>query len=89
MPQLIPTPQFAKEFRKLHKNNPKLSKKADKQLQLLISNPNHPSLRLHKLTGKLQEHWSIAINMNLRIIFHYEDQNIILQDLGTHNQVYQ
>ncbi len=50
---------------------------------------NHPSLALHKLTGKLQNHWAFSLAYDLRVIFRYTpDGNILFIDIGTHDEVY-
>lgn len=38
-----------------------------------IEDMNRPSFRLHKLTGKLKEFWSITVRANWRIIFRFDD----------------
>ena len=35
-----------------------------------------PGYRLHQLSGKLSDFWSIKINANYRIIFRFEDGNV-------------
>ncbi len=73
---------FLKLFYKLPKNIQTLS--AEKQV-LFKANPFHPSLRLHKLDGKLKEKWSISINKRYRIIFKIlDDGNIAFISIGTH-----
>lgn len=34
-----------------------------------------PGNRLHKLTGNLQDYWSVSINDQFRIIFRWDDGN--------------
>jgi toxin HigB-1 len=38
-----------------------------------IREMNVPGLRLHRLAGKLKGFWSVTVNANWRIIFHFED----------------
>ncbi|MEK7533357.1 MAG: hypothetical protein AAB542_02880 [Patescibacteria group bacterium] len=52
------TKPFEQEYQKLTKNNRPLQRKILKQLESLELNPNHPSLRLHKLTSSI--YWSIS-----------------------------
>lgn len=82
------SPRFTKEFRKLSATNHKLTNRVDKQLQTLINNPTHPSLHIHKLTGDLDQVWSISVTRSLRISFHFAGSSIILHDIGTHDQLY-
>ena len=50
----------------------------------------HPSLRLHKLKGKLADFYSISINMEYRVIIDFiiKDGEIIPIDIGSHDDVY-
>ena len=79
---------FYKELQVINKNNKPLINKIQKKLKLIIFNPYHPSLRLHKLKGKLDNIWSISINKDLRIVFIKEENEAYFIDIGTHNQVY-
>jgi toxin HigB-1 len=56
----------------------------------LEANPFHPSLRLHKLQGRLSDLHSASINMAYRIsiFFIIEKDQIITVDIGTHDEVY-
>lgn len=78
---------FLKKLEKLKRRDTKIEQKIDKKLKLLVINRNYPSLRLHKLEAK-QDVWSISVDMDLRIIFGYKDSNIILVDIGGHDEVY-
>ena len=42
-----------KKLKKIERKNKKLSLKIENQVALFAKSPRHPSLRLHKLTGKL------------------------------------
>jgi len=61
-----------------------------KVLSLLETNPFHPSLRLHKLSGNIDELHSISIDMQYRMSmeFYIEDEKIIPVNIGTHDEVY-
>ena len=77
----------AKKFFKKHRN---LKEKYIKTIHILESNPYHPSLRLHKLQGKLKEFYLVSIDMEYRIILDFIiiDKEIILIDIGTHDEIY-
>ena len=83
---IYPTPKFLQSLKQKTKKNPSLEKKIKKQLKLLLKQPKHPSLRLHKLTGKRINQHSISIEKNLRITFLKEKNNYILTGLITHDQ---
>jgi len=53
-------------------------------------NPFHPSLRLHKLKGRLSELHSVSINLSYRITIEFlvQGHTIIPVDVGPHDIVY-
>ena len=61
-----------------------------KTLQLLALNPHHPSLRLHRLSGKLEAMYSVSINLSYRITLELliQEGQIIPVDVGDHDAVY-
>jgi len=83
---LYPTPHFKRQLKQKVKKKPPLKSKVKKQLNLLLKQPEHPSLRLHKLTGKRINQYSIFIEKNLRITFLKEKDNYILTDFISHDQ---
>lgn len=82
------TDRFEIQSAKLCKKNNSLSSKIDDTIRMLASNPNHPSLRLHKIHNKPRDSWSISVDMKTRIIFIYEEYGILLVNIGSHDQVY-
>ncbi len=59
--------------------------KACKKEKIFRDNPFHPSLRLHKLKGKLDGLWSISIDMKYRIVFKpMEDGVVLFVSVGVH-----
>ncbi|KKQ24992.1 MAG: hypothetical protein US40_C0004G0030 [Candidatus Roizmanbacteria bacterium GW2011_GWC2_37_13] len=79
---------FDKFFKKLTKNNPSLKEKIKEKITLFQENPHHPSLKLHKLKGKMVEDWSFSVEGNLRIVLTYVDDGVLLVDIGSHDEVY-
>jgi len=79
--------KIAKKFFKKHTN---LKEKYIKTINILQLNPNHPSLRLHKLQGKLKEYYSVSLDMEYRLIIDFIviDNVIYLIDIGSHDNVY-
>ena len=90
MAEILYTDSYLKRARKFIKKHPELVSQYEKTLKLLEINPHHPSLRLHKLHGKLAQLYSASINISYRIsiIFLIEDDKIIPVDLGSHEEVY-
>lgn len=87
---LIYTKSYNNKAKKFIKKHPELLKQYEKTLKLLELNPHHPSLRLHQLKGKLQDLHSVSINISYRICLHLiiTEKEIILVDIGSHNEVY-
>lgn len=86
--QIRISPELANELRILKKKNPKLIKRVNKQLKLFAENPKHPSLRTHKLSGRMKNLWSISVAKDLRMVYLLKDNQAYFVDLGTHDEVY-
>lgn len=62
-----------------------IRKKVIKQETIFVENPFHPSLRLHRLQGKLEGLWSISIDRSYRIIFKpLANGNMLFISIGRH-----
>lgn len=88
--RLIYTKSYNKRAKKFIRKHPDLLGQYEKTLKLLELNPYHPSLRLHELKGKLKGLHSVSINISYRITLEliFTDKDIILVDVGSHEQVY-
>ena len=88
--QLIFPDSYLKRAQKFIRKHPELVKQYEKALLLLELNPYHPSLRLHQLQGRLSGLSSVSINMSYRLIIEFKitETEIILLNIGSHEQVY-
>jgi proteic killer suppression protein len=88
--KLIYTNSYIKRASKFLKKHPDLLSQYQKTLKLLEINPTHPSLRIHPLKGRLKYLYSIFINISYRITleFFVSEKEIILVNVGHHNEVY-
>ena len=88
---LIFTDSYKKRAKRFAKHHPELKEPYRKTLLLLAHNPYHPSLRIHPLKGNLSALHSISINLSYRITLEMiiTDKEIILVNVGSHNDVYQ
>lgn len=88
--RLIYPDSYLKRANKFLKKHPEIRSQYQKTLELLELNPHHPSLRLHRLQGRLASLSSVSINMSYRIVLEIliRDNDIILIDVGHHDQVY-
>ena len=79
---------FKRAFKKISKNKP-VERKFWEKTKLFITEPFHPYLKTHKLSGKLEDLWSFSVEYDLRVIFYFTDKtHAIFIDIGTHNEVY-
>lgn len=80
--------KFTKMFEKnLKKLSPKEQKSVAQKLQMLIQNPFYPSLRTKKVQG-IENVFEMSVNMNIRILWRYENGIIILLlDIGHHKDI--
>jgi len=81
---LIYPDSYNKKAAKFLKKHKELKNQYEKTLKLLELNPQHPSLRLHKLSGRLEGIHSISINITYRIMIDFivKEKEIILIDVG-------
>ncbi|MCL4377060.1 MAG: type II toxin-antitoxin system RelE/ParE family toxin [Actinobacteria bacterium] len=90
MARIIYTESYLRRVKKFIRLHPDIISQYKKTLELLEVNPFHPSLRLHKLKGKLEKLCSISINISYRICvdFIIDEDKIILIDIGKHEDIY-
>jgi len=83
------SPLVQKEILSIQQKDKKLVERIEKQIKLFEDNPKHPSLRIHKLSGKINNMWSISITMSVRMIYILLDEDTALfVKIGTHEEVY-
>jgi len=90
MYSLVFTQAYTRRAIRFLRRHPEARQAYEKTLQLLEVNPFHPSLRLHKLKGRLGDLHSVSINLAYRITIEFliEDRAIIPVALGSHDEVY-
>jgi mRNA-degrading endonuclease YafQ of YafQ-DinJ toxin-antitoxin module len=88
--RLIFTESYNRRAAKRLSKHPDLETNYLKTLLLLQANPHHPSLRLHALSGRLAGLHSISINLAQRITLELmiRDQEVVLVNVGSHDEVY-
>jgi proteic killer suppression protein len=75
------SPQFEKEYKKLPL---RIKLLAEAREDIFRQNPSDVRLKTHKLQGALSEFYAFSVNYQYRIIFHYEDKDIVFDNIGTH-----
>lgn len=81
--------EVQRQLKEINKKDQKLSKKIYKQLSLFLQNPRHPSLRIHKLSGKIKNQYSISITSGFRMTYFLAEGKAHFTKIGTHDEVYQ
>ena len=89
--KLVYTDSYTRRTKRFFNKHPELISQYEKILKILEINPQHPSLRLHRLKGKLNNLHSVSINISYRITleFYFIEQEIILVNVGPHHEIYQ
>lgn len=90
MYSLRQTAFFARAFKRFARRHPELRGATEKTLLTLRENPFAPQLRLHALTGRLAGKQAVCINYAYRIVLCVEvtEREVILHNIGTHDEVY-
>ena len=79
--KFTPTKRFEASFKKLP---PALQARALKQLDLLLTNPFHPSLHTKKIKGMRDKIFEARITKSHRLIFQIQEEQYVLLDIGKH-----
>jgi len=91
---LVFASSFKRSFKALIREKKGIELKISEKLDLLVREPFHPSLRTHKLKGKLSGAWAFTVEYDCRIVFNFVknqtsgEEEILLIDIGTHDDVY-
>ena len=87
---LVWTARFTRSAEGFVQRHPELRAKFAGVLRDLESDPFQPRLRYHPLGGRLKGFQAVSITYDFRIILRIEVTNkeIILLDIGSHDEVY-
>jgi mRNA-degrading endonuclease YafQ of YafQ-DinJ toxin-antitoxin module len=93
--KLVLSKAFEKSYQKFTAKNQALKASIAKALLKMEQDAYDPSLKTHKLSGKLAVYLACSCGYDCRIIFIIEKdvsntdvENIVLLDIGTHDDVY-
>jgi len=86
MYKLVFGSKFDQQVRSFAKRDKKYKIKIKRIVELLEIDIDHPSLRLHKLSGT--KWFSISVDKSIRIILSIEKDTIFLLKIGKHEDVY-
>lgn len=62
-----------------------IRKKAERRERIFRLNPFDPRLQTHKLHGLLKRQWSFSVDDKYRILFEFDDGDVIFLDIGDHH----
>lgn len=80
---------FKRAFKKRIKGNEDWETRFWQKLEQFIVDPFDPSLKTHKLSGKLKDLWSFSVDYDDRVLFYFtEDERAVFVDIGSHDEVY-
>jgi mRNA interferase RelE/StbE len=79
--KLLFTKPFIRDYRRLPQ---RLQKLTDKQLELLLDNPHHPSLKTKKMQDP-REIWEGRLTQSYRFTFQIQGDTYVLRRIGTHD----
>jgi addiction module RelE/StbE family toxin len=91
---LVFSPLFKRAFKAAIKRRPELKSKIEDRLRVLATEPFAPMLKTHKLKGQLAGSWACTVEYDCRIVFDFvenaetEVEEILLIDIGSHDEVY-
>ena len=81
--------RFKRAYRRSVKSHSYLRDRISESLEMFANDPFHPSLRTHKLSGKLSGLWAFVVEYDCRIVFRFlDDGDALLVDIGKHDEVY-
>jgi mRNA-degrading endonuclease YafQ of YafQ-DinJ toxin-antitoxin module len=80
---------FQRTFRKRIAGDRALQTRFWQKVEQFQQDPFQPSLRTHKLSGKMKDMWSFSVEYDERVIFYFtDDGKAVFVDIGTHDEVY-
>jgi addiction module RelE/StbE family toxin len=87
---VITSEKFLRQARRFFKKHPDLKPRFATTIDALQQDPFQPALALHPLSGKLAGCHAISLTYSYRITLTLliTDKEIILLDIGSHDEVY-
>lgn len=80
---------FEKAYKERIRKNPAIRTLFWEALEVFETDPYHPSLRTHPLTGPLEGQYAFSVDYDCRVVFSFTNENLVtLRDIGSHDEVY-
>ncbi|MCK5285899.1 MAG: hypothetical protein KAJ58_01585 [Candidatus Pacebacteria bacterium] len=81
--------RYSSKCKKQYKKLPiKTRKQFINRVDLFLKNPQNSILGIHRLSGPLQDSWSINITGDIRAIFDKYDDSVLFISIGSHSKLY-
>ena len=86
--------RYRRSFKRIVKQRSDLHDKIFAVMERLTHDPYAPELKTHTLRGILEGTWACSVEYDVRILFEFVEhpqtrvQDILLIDIGTHEEVY-
>jgi mRNA interferase RelE/StbE len=75
------TDSFKKDYQGLPEE---IKERTERAIQLLLTNPRHPSLRAKKVQGT-RGIWEASVTLKYRMTFEWEEEVLRLRQVGTYD----
>lgn len=80
---------FRRAFRKQIKGTTDLEARFWTKVETFTNNPFEPSLKTHKLSGRLKNLWSSSLAYDERVLFYFTNNgDAVFVDIGNYDEVY-
>ena len=86
--RLLTTKRFERDLRLPQKRGKDLDKLWDVVAGLLAGEPLQPRYRVHRLSGQWTRSWECHIAPDWLLIWHIEDDALVLTRTGTHSELF-
>ena len=74
--------RFKRHYKKL---SSEVKLKAEQREVIFRADPFNSQLNTHKLHGILKNQWSFSIDSRYRVLFEFDDSDVIFLDIGDHD----
>jgi mRNA-degrading endonuclease YafQ of YafQ-DinJ toxin-antitoxin module len=79
------TPHFQRRAKKLTSEEQRALARA---LQSFVQDPQDLRVHTHKLRGEHADKWAFSFGYDARVVFAWEENQAVLLDVGSHDEVY-
>jgi len=83
------SPSFKRSFKKYLQKHPQKRDRIKQRIDEFLEDPYAPHLKTHKLSGILKGLSAFSVENDLRVIFKFESEDlVVMMDVGAHKDVY-